>query len=73
MIRIEENKLTITIKTSFIEEFYVDMIVEMIDIMYCKDEDFTQSHKNLFILLEAMMPDYKQIKAMRDIEADSDK
>lgn len=71
MIHIEDNKLTITVERSFVEEFYVDMVVEMIDIMYCKDDDFTQNHKNLLLLLEAMMPDYKQIKAMRGVEADT--
>lgn len=72
MIHIEENKLTITIKRSFVEEFYVDMIGEMIDIMYCKDDNFTQSHRNILTLLEAMMPDYQQIKAMRGVKAETD-
>lgn len=73
MIYIEKDKLTITVEKPFIEDYYANTIVELIDLIYSQDDSIAQNHRYVLQLIESMMPDYKQIKAMRGIKADSDK
>lgn len=64
MITIEKDRLIITINEFGASEVYSDMIHELLDLLYCKDPDFTQQHKNIILLLEHMMPTHTQAEAM---------
>lgn len=64
MVVFEKEQLTIVIKDFDIAERWKDTVCELLDLLYCKDEDFTQNHQNVLLLLEELMPDWKQVKAM---------
>lgn len=71
MVIFEKKQLTIVIKDTDIAERWKDTVYELLDLLYCKDEDFTQRHQNVLLLLEELMPDCRQVKAMMDIKPDT--
>lgn len=68
MITLEKDCLTITIKDQYAADRWVDTVQELIDVLVCKDEDFTQNHPNVLFLLQEMMPDLLQVKAMYGVK-----
>lgn len=68
MVIFEKIQLTIVIKDFDIAERWKDTVCELLDLLYCKDEDFTQRHQNILLLLEELMPDCRQVKAMTGVK-----
>lgn len=68
MIIFEKEQLTIIIKDADIAERWVNMVDELLDLLYCKNEDFIRQHQNVLLLLQELMPDWKQTKAMIDVK-----
>lgn len=67
MVIIEKRRLTIMIDEFCAAETYTDIIRELLDLLQCKDENFTQQHKNVLLLLENMMLDEKQVEAVYSV------
>ncbi len=74
MIHIESKKLTITIEGPFIEETYTDIVTQLIDLLQLQNPEMVpqDNYFAVYSLLNALMPDYKQIKAINGIEADTE-
>lgn len=71
MVVFEKEQLTIVIKDFDIAERWKDTVCELLDLLYCKDEDFTQRHQNILLLLEELMPDCRQVKAMTGVKPET--
>lgn len=67
MVTIEKERLTIVINEFCAAEAYTDIVGELLDLLQCKDKNFTQQHKNVLLLLENMMPTTDQVIAMHGI------
>lgn len=67
MVTIEKNRLTIVINEFCAAETYTDIVSELLDLLQCKDENFTQQYNNVLLLLQALVPCEKQVKAMHGV------
>lgn len=67
MVTIDKDRLTIVINEFCAAETYTYIVGELIDLLQCKDKDFTQQHYHVLLLLENMMPTTDQVIAMHGI------
>lgn len=73
MIHIEGKRLTITIEEYGIEATYADIVVQLIDLLSTQDPGLclpSNQYYAIYSLLQAMMPDYGQIKAMNGVKGE---
>lgn len=66
MIKLESTKLTIEIPGSAVDN-WTEIISDLLDLLYCQDQNYISHHQGILLLLQHMMPDHKQVKAMQDI------
>lgn len=64
MVTLEKKRITIVIDGFGAAEMYTNIVGELLDLLYCKDENFIQQHKTILLLLEYMMPTSGQVKLM---------
>ncbi len=67
MIMLEKDKLTIVIEGGLMPERWLDTVNELLDLFYCKSEEYLSNHQNVLLLLQEMMPDCKQAKALAGV------
>lgn len=72
MVTIEKRRITIVIDEFCAAETYADIVSELLDLLQCKAEDFTQQHKNVLLLLENMMPTTDQVIAMYGVPPEAE-
>lgn len=72
MIHIEKGKLTITIMAYGIEEAYADTVTQLVDLLQLQNPDLVpkDNYYAVYNLLNALMPDWQQVKAMIGVKAD---
>lgn len=64
MVTIEKGSITIVIEEIMPAEVWCDMVNDLIDLLYCESDDYTQKHRAALILLQNMIPSLEQAKTM---------
>lgn len=72
MVTIDKSRITIVINDFCAAETYTDIVGELIDLLQCKDKDFTQQHNRVLLLLENMMPTTDQVIAMYGVPPEAE-
>ncbi|MFR9545334.1 MAG: hypothetical protein SNJ29_07125 [Rikenellaceae bacterium] len=75
MIHLEKDKLTITITGHCMVETYTTTVIQLIGLLRTQDVNMCNTPDHYYAvldLIEAMMPDWQQAKAMIDVKADEE-
>lgn len=64
MVIFGKNQFTIVVSVVNTTETWCDTCNELIDLLACKDENFTQQHRHVLFLLQCMMLTGDQAKAL---------
>ncbi len=75
MIYIEGESLTITINSFHVEETYINIVSQLIDLLQLQNPDTTppNNYYAVYELLNALMPDCRQMRAMNGVETEDTK
>lgn len=60
MIKIKQQELTIIIPGPGPEN-WKEIVSDLLDLLYCQDQNFVNKHQSVFFLLQHMMPASEQI------------
>lgn len=67
MVIFEKNRVTIVIEDWDEAEAWTEIIDELLDLLINQNAECIEAHPNVLRLLQCMMPDWKQVKTMRDV------
>lgn len=60
MVKFEGNDMVILIENAD-KELWIETILDLLDLLYCQDDNFLSSHRNTLLFLKHMMPTCTQI------------
>lgn len=65
MVTFEKDRFIIIVNGSNATETWTDMVDDLLDLLYSKDENFTRQHRSVILLLQHMMLSWEQVKSLK--------
>lgn len=65
MVTFEKDRFIIIVNGNNATETWTDMVDDLLDLLYSKDENYTRQHRSAILLLQHMMLSWEQVKSLK--------